>query len=450
MKFTLSIPFNHTALRSTFASLHSRNYRLYFTGQGISLIGTWMQNIALSWLVYRLTGSVFLLGFIGFTSQIPTFILTPLTGVLTDRYDRLKIMILAQVFFMLQALTMAILVLFNLIEVWHIIGLSLIFGIISAFDAPARQSLVIKLIDKPEDLGNAIALNSAIFNGARLVGPAIAGLIIASFGEGICFILNTLSFVAVLGALMKIRIPAMKTYVKSGNFKNSFKEGFQYTFQSVPIRTLILLLAILSLVGFPFIVLLPAYAKEILHGSSDTLGFLMSALGAGALTSAIYMANRRSVLGLGKIISINTCLMGLAIVLSSFSIKLHFSLALFFIGGFSMIMSLAAVNTMLQTIAEEDKRGRVMSFYAMALMGTMPIGNLLAGSVASGIGIPHTLLITGTITVLSGIWFEFNRKSLRRYIRPIYIQKGIMPGFPDDIASDTSEISENTPLNKNK
>jgi MFS family permease len=409
-----------------------------------------MQNIALSWLVYRLTGSVFLLGLIGFTSQIPTFILTPFTGVLTDRYNRLKIMILAQVFFMLQALTMAILVLFNLIEVWHIIGLSLIFGIISAFDAPARQSLVIKLIDKPEDLGNAIALNSAIFNGARLVGPAIAGIIIASFGEGICFVLNTLSFVAVLGALLKIRIPATKSDLKSGNFKKSFAEGFQYTFQSVPIRTLIFLLAILSLVGFPFIVLLPAYAKEILQGSSDTLGFLMSALGAGALTSAIYMANRRSVLGLGKIISINTCLMGLAIVLSSFSTTLHFSLALFFIGGFSMIMSLAAVNTMLQTIAEEDKRGRVMSFYAMALMGTMPIGNLLAGSVASGIGIPHTLLITGTITVLSGIWFEFNRKSLRRYIRPIYIQKGIMPGFPDDIASDTSEISEEIPLKKNK
>jgi len=420
--------------KNIFSSLRSRNYRLYFIGQGTSLVGTWMQNIALSWLVYRLTGSVFLLGLIGFTSQIPTFILAPFTGVLTDRYNRLSIMKLAQVFFMLQALTMALLVLFNIIEVWHIIALSIIFGIISAFDAPARQSLVISLIDNPEDLSNAIALNSAIFNAARLVGPAIAGIIIAAFGEGICFVLNTLSFIAVIWALLKIKLPVKQKSVYAGNLRKSFAEGIQYTFQSVPIRTFIILLAILSLVGFPFIVLLPAYAKEILHGGSDTLGFLMSALGAGALTGAVYMATRKSVLGLGKIISINTCIMGLAIILSSLSEKMQFSLIVFYFGGFSMIMSLAAINTMIQTIADEDKRGRVMSFYAMALMGTMPIGNLLAGSIASGIGIPHTLLIMGTTTVFSGIWFELNRKSLRKYIHPIYIKKGIMPPFPDDMS----------------
>ena len=417
---------DNNALKNIFSSLHSRNYRLYFTGQGVSLIGTWIQNIALSWLVYRLTGSVFLLGLVGFTTQIPTFILAPFTGVLTDRYNKLRIMKLTQVFYMLQALTMAFLVLFNLIEVWHIIALSIVFGTISAFDAPARQSLTIDLIDNPEDLGNAIALNSAIFNSARLIGPAIAGITIALVGEGICFLLNTFSFVAVIWALMLIKIPAKEVTVQASNFKKSLTEGFQYTFQFMPIRTLILLVATLSLVGLPYIVLLPAYAKEVLHGGSDTLGYLMSAMGAGALAGALYMAGRKSALGLEKIISAYTILLGLMIALSSFSENIFLSLIILFIAGLSLILLLAAVNTMLQTIADEDKRGRVMSFYAMALIGTTPIGNLIAGSIASGIGIPHTLLIAGTITVLTGIWFELNRKSLQKQIQPIYESKGIL------------------------
>ncbi|MBL7972367.1 MAG: MFS transporter [Prolixibacteraceae bacterium] len=427
------IPKDFNNIKHIFSSLRSRNYRLYFVGQGVSLIGSWMQNIALSWLVYRLTGSVFLLGLVGFTSQIPTFILAPFTGVLTDRYNRLRIMITAQVFFMLQALCIAFLVLFNLVDVWHIIVLSLIFGVISAFDAPARQSLVIDLIDKPEDLGNAIALNSAIFNGGRLVGPAIAGITIAAVGEGICFLINALSFVAVITALLRIKIPLKKASVRSANFKKSFTEGFHYTFQSVPIRTFILLLASLSLVGLPFVVLLPAYAKEILHGDSDTLGYLMSSLGAGALTGSFYMAARKSVLGLGKIISVSIVVLGVSIALASFSGKIDFSLVVFFFGGLSMILSLSSINTMLQTITDEDKRGRVMSFYAMALMGITPIGNLLAGTVAEGIGITNALLISGLITVFSGIWFGLTRKSLRKYVRPIYVVKGILPRLPEDI-----------------
>ena len=420
-------------IKTIFSSLRSRNYRLYFTGQGISLLGTWMQNIALSWLVYRLTGSVFLLGLIGFTTQIPTFVLSPFAGVLIDRYDRLKIMILAQTFFMIQASVMALLVLLNLIEVWHILVLSLVFGVISAFDAPARQSLVIDLIDKPEDLSNAIALNSAIFNGARLIGPAIAGIIITLVGEGICFSLNALSFIAVIIALMKIRIPNKQAVSQQDDFWRSFREGFQYTFQSVPIRTLIFSVAILSLFGFPFIVLLPAYAKEILLGGSDTLGFLMSALGAGALVGSMYMASRRSVLGLGKVIALNITLFGMTVLLSSFSSILLISLFILFFCGLSMILSLSAMNTMIQTLAEDDKRGRVMSFYAMALMGAQPIGNLLAGSVASGIGIPHTFLIFGSITFLSGIWFSVKRKSLRKYVHPIYRDKGILPSVSPEI-----------------
>jgi MFS family permease len=410
-----------------FSSLRSKNYRLYFAGQSISLIGTWMQNVALSWLVYRLTGSVFLLGLVGFMSQIPMFILAPITGVLTDRFDRLRIMTLAQICFMLQALVMTLLVLFNVIAVWHIIALSLVFGIISAFDAPARQSLVIDLIDRPEDLSNAIALNSAIFNGARLIGPAIAGITIAIVGEGICFLLNTLSFVAVIYALFKIRVPVRKAVIPDTKLKKIFTEGLSYTFKTIPIRMLLIQLALLSLVALPFIVLLPAYAKEILHGSADTLGYLMSSLGAGALTGAIYMASRKSVIGLGRIISLCTSVLGLMIVLASFSQKTYFSLILFYFGGLSMILTIAAINTMIQTIADEDKRGRVMSFYAMALMGTTPIGNLMAGTIASGIGIPYTLLAGGVITIISGALFELKRKSLRKYIRPIYIGKGIIP-----------------------
>ncbi len=430
MAFKNLFPKDLESIQHIFSSLRSRNYRIYFTGQGISLIGTWMQNIAMSWLVYRLTGSVFLLGLIGFTSQIPTFVLAPFTGVLTDRYNRLRIMQLAQVFFMLQALAMALLVLYNVIEVWHLITLSLAFGIISAFDAPARQSLVVDLIDDPKNLGNAIALNSALFNGARLIGPAIAGITIAAVGEGICFLLNTFSFIAVIIALLVIKTPMKPSAKKTEKFKDGFMEGVHYTFQSVPIRTMIILLAFLSLAGFPFIVLLPAYAKEILHGSSDTLGFLMSALGAGALTGALFMASRRSVIGLGGIISMNVCLLGLSLILASFSTKLHYSLIVFFFGGLSMILSLAAINTMLQTIADEDKRGRVMSFYAMALMGTTPIGNLLAGAIASGIGISFTLLAGGVITVLAGIGFQLHRKTLRKYVRPIYIERGILPEIP--------------------
>ncbi|MDD4032332.1 MAG: MFS transporter [Bacteroidales bacterium] len=399
-------------IRTIFSSLRSRNYRLYFTGQGISLLGTWMQNIALSWLVYRLTGSVFLLGLIGFTTQIPTFVLSPFAGVWIDRYDRLKIMILAQTFFMIQASVMALLVLFHLIAVWHILVLSLVFGIISAFDAPARQSLVIDLIDKPEDLSNAIALNSAIFNGARLIGPAIAGFIIALVGEGICFLLNALSFIAVITALMKIHISNKQAVSQQNDFWKSFREGFQYTFQSVPIRTLIFTVAILSLFGFPFIVLLPAYAKEILLGGSDTLGFLMSSLGAGALIGSMYMASRRSVIGLEKLIALNITLFGVSVLLASFSSVLYLSLFILFFCGLSMILSLSAMNTVIQTIAEDNKRGRVMSFYAMALMGAQPIGNLLAGGIASGLGIPHTFLIFGSITFFSGIWFSVARKSL--------------------------------------
>ena len=427
------LPTDLIAFRDMFASLRSRNYRIYFIGQGVSLIGTWMQTVALSWLVYRLTGSVFLLGVIGFTSQIPTFVMAPFTGVISDRHNRLTILKMTQFFFMLQSLAMALLVLFKVIEPWHIVVLSIIFGVISAFDAPARQSLVMDLIDNKAYVGNAIALNSAIFNGARLIGPAVAGIVIAIVGEGICFLINAVSFIAVLLALTLIRIAVKQESSGPADFRESLGEGIRYTFNSIPIRMLILLLAAMSLVGMSYIVLLPAYAKEILHGGSETLGYLMSAMGAGALAGALTMAARKSVLGLTRIIAYGVILMGLSIALASFSAKLYLSMIFFFFTGLTMIMTLSAINTMLQTISDEDKRGRVMSFYAMALMGASPIGNLVAGSIASGIGVEWTMLIAGAITLLSGIWFSMNRKSLRQYIRPIYVSKGILRSLPSEV-----------------
>ena len=409
-----------------FSSLRSKNYRLYFSGQSISLIGSWMQSIAMGWLVYRLTGSKFLLGFIGFSSQIPSFIMSPFAGVIIDRFSRHKIMLWTQMLFMVQALLFSFLVLFNFIQIWHIVALSFVFGFITAFDAPARQSMVIDLIDKPENLGNAIALNSAMFNGARLFGPAIAGVLIAVVKEGPCFLINAFSYAAVIWALYKIQIPP-KVRKEDQNINEGLKEGFRYTFGFKPIKILIILLAVLSLIGLPFTTLMPAYASEVLKGSSHTYGFLMSASGAGALIGAIYLASRKTVLGLGKVIALSSVMFGFSLIGISWSSHLLMSSLFIALAGFFMITAIASINTLVQTLTDEDKRGRVMSFYAMALMGMNPIGNLAAGSLASVIGISYTLLAGGVVVILAGVWFSLIRPSLRKYTLPIYIKKGLVP-----------------------
>jgi len=409
-----------------FSSLESKNYRLYFTGQSISLIGSWMQSIAMSWLVYRLTGSKFLLGFIGFTSQIPSFILSPFAGVITDRFSRHRIMLWTQILFMVQALLLSFLVLFNVIQIWHIVALSLFFGFITAFDSPARQSLVIDLIDKPENLGNAIALNSAMFNGARFFGPAIAGMLIIFIKEGPCFLVNALSYIAVIMALQKIKIPPRVKNETANNIKEELTEGFKYTFGFKPIQVLLILLSFLSLVGLPFAILMPAFAGEVLKGDSNTYGFLMSATGLGAFLGAIYLASRKTVIGLGKIIAFSSVSFGVSLLCLSLISNPLISMFIVFLSGFFMITAIASINTLVQTLTEEDKRGRVMSFYAMALMGMNPIGNFLAGSFASGIGISNTLLYSGIIIMLAGGWFTMVRPSLRKYTHPIYVRKGFV------------------------
>ena len=409
-----------------FRTLRYRNFRLFFGGQCISLVGTWMQQVAVSWLVYRLTDSVFLLGIVGFAGQFPTFLFSPLAGVLSDRWNRRRILVLTQSLSMLQALTLAILVLTGAIAVWHIILLSLFLGCVNALDIPTRQSFVIHMIDDKKDLGNAIALNSAIFNGARFIGPSLAGILIALFGEGICFLINGMSYVAVIAALLSINIFHVTPEKKNTNILQELTEGLNYVYGFKPIRFILLLLALISFMGVPYAVLMPAFARDLLHGGAHTLGFLMSASGAGALTGAMYLASRKSVLGLGRIIPLAAGIFGAGLIgLSLFPI-FWFSLLLMFISGFGVMVHVASSNTLLQTIVDDNKRGRVMSFFAVSFMGMMPFGSLMAGTLAGFIGITDTIMIGGACCVVGAILFSRKLTLLRSIIRPIYVEKGIV------------------------
>ncbi len=415
-----------TGLKIIFRSLQYRNYRLFFGGQSISLIGTWVQRIAMPWLVYSLTGSVFLLGVVGFAGQIPTFLLAPFAGVLTDRWNRYHILIITQILAMIQALILAFLFFIGTIEVWHIISLSVVLGCINAFDIPARQAFVVEIVEKKEDLGNAIALNSSMVNGARLLGPSIAGVLIASTGEGICFLLNGLSYLFVIVSLILMKVKSQKREIQNPNLIKELKEGFCYTFGFAPLKFIILLLGLISLVGMPYAVLMPVFAKEILHGGPHTFGFLMGASGAGALMGAIYLASRRSVLGLGKIIPLSAGIFGFGLVTFSLSRLFLLSLILMIITRLGMMLQMASSNTLLQTIVDDDKRGRVMSFYTMAFMGTAPFGSFLAGGLASFLGAPNTLIIGGIVCVLGALIFASKLTELRKMVHPIYVRLGII------------------------
>jgi MFS family permease len=410
-----------------------RNYRLFFGGQGISLIGTWMQQIAMSWLVYRLTNSAFLLGLIGFAGQIPTFVLTSIAGVFADRWDRRRLLILTQVLAMLQAFLLAFLTFTGHIAVWHLVVLSLFLGMINALDIPVRQSFVIDLVENKDDLGNAIALNSVMFNGARLVGPSIAGLLISIVGEATCFFLNGISFLAIVIALLAMNIPGKKRKSESMPFFQGLKDGYQYTFGFAPTRYIILLLGLISMMGMPYLVLMPIFAKDILHGGPHTLGFLMGASGIGALIGALYLASRKTVLGLGRLIVISSGTFGLGLIVFSLSRYNQLSLLMMLLTGFGMIVHMAASNTILQTIVDEDKRGRIMSFYAMAFMGMAPFGSLLAGSLASKIGAPNTLVISGLACIIGSLLFLTKLPLIRELVRPIYAQMGIIREMPTEL-----------------
>jgi MFS family permease len=409
-------------------ALGHRNYRLFFAGQSISLVGTWMTRIATSWLVYRLTGSALLLGVVGFAGQIPTFLLSPFAGVLVDRWNRHRLLVATQVLAMLQSLALGVLALAGVINIRHLILLSLFQGLINSFDMPARQAFVVQMVERREDLPNAIALNSSMVNAARLVGPSLGGVIIAAVGEGWCFLLDGLSYVAVIVSLlaMKILKPA-ESRVSAGGVFQQFREGWAYVSGFSPVRNILLLLALVSLVGMPYTVLMPVFANEILRGGPYALGWLMAASGVGALSGAMFLAARRSVVGLGKFIPLMAGAFGAGLIAFSFSRWLWLSLILMVMTGLGFMVQMAVSNTLLQTILEEDMRGRVMSFYTAAFMGTAPFGSLLAGSVADRIGAPRTLLFGGLGCVAGALWFARSLPALRRDVRPIYVRKGILP-----------------------
>ncbi|MGA6981519.1 MAG: MFS transporter [Candidatus Sulfotelmatobacter sp.] len=407
-------------------ALRHRNFKLFFIGQSISLIGTWMTRVATSWLVYRLTGSALLLGLVGFAGQIPTFLLAPFAGVLVDRLDRRKMLVWTQALAGLQSLALAGLTIGKVINIHEVVWLSVMQGLINAFDMPGRQAFLVQMVEDKQDLGNAIALNSSMVNMARLVGPALAGIVIGSVGEGYCFLIDGLSYLAVIASLlmMKVKVAAVKRATTS--MVQQLKEGWTYVRGFAPIRTILLLFALISLMGMPFMVLMPIFAAQVLHGGPHTLGFLLGASGVGALISAISLAMRKTVRGLTTMIQIAAVVFGAGLI--GFGLSRFFLLSMFLmlIVGFGMMQGLAASNTVIQTLVPEDKRGRVMSYYTMAFVGMAPFGSLLAGTLAHHLGAPHAVMITGAFCLAGSAWFTTQLKSIRQVMRPIYIEMGII------------------------
>jgi MFS family permease len=424
-------------LAGAFRALRHRDFRLFFAGQGLSLVGTWMQQVGMSWLVYRLTGSAFALGAVGFAAQFPTFIVAPLAGVLADRWNRHRIVLVAQALSMLQALLLAALVLTGAVRVWHVVALAAALGIINGFDIPARQAFLIQLVRGPADLANAIALNSSMFNAARLVGPAVAGLLIAVAGEGLVFLLNGVSYLAVLGALLAMRVAPAAPRGAGTPMLRYFREGLAYAWNFGPIRSLLGLLTLVNLLGVPYIVLMPVFATDVLRGGPHTLGFLTSAAGLGALAGALYLAGRTTVLGLGRVIVVFTLVFGLGLVAFAASRTIPGSLGVLLAVGFGVMVVTASTNTVLQTVVEEDKRGRVMALYTMAFMGMAPVGALLSGALAQRVGAPATVAIGGVAMLGTAAWFARRLPELRREVHPIYHQLGILPEVAQGLQTAT-------------
>ena len=409
-------------------ALAYRNYRLFFGGQVVSLVGTWITTTATNWLVYRLTGSALALGSIAFASQFPAFLLGPFAGILVDRVDRHRLLVVTQTISMLQSFALAALVLSNRITIEWIVVLSIVQGLVNAFDMPARQAFLLTMIDSKDDLGNAIALNSSMVNLARLAGPSIAGVIIAATGEGWCFLVDGLSYIAVIVALLKMRVAPRAADPRSRRGAwHQLTEGFRYAFGFHPIRSIILLLAVVSLVGVPYSVLMPVFATTVFHGGPHTLGILMTSSGCGALLGALWLASRRSVIGLGRVIVVATALFGAGLIAFSFTHVLWLAIPFLVIAGFGFMVQMASSNTVIQTIVDDEKRGRVMSFYMMAFLGTAPFGSLIAGSLSSHIGPGRTLFVGGTCCILGALWFANALPAIRAAVRPIYVRLGILP-----------------------
>lgn len=420
-------------LSSTFRALRHRNFQLFFAGQFVSLTGTWMQSVAQSWLVYRLTGSVILLGLIGFCNQIPVFLLAPVGGAFADRHNRRTILMITQSCAMIFALLLAVLTLSGTVQVWHLFVIAACFGIANAFDIPTRQAFAVDMVGR-EDLINAIALNSSMFNGARIVGPAIAGILVAAVGEGWCFLGNAVSYIAVLTglSLMKI-VPAIRPRV--GSTLSNIAEGFKFVAGTKPIRALLLLLGLVSLMGMPYAVLMPLFADKILGGGSATLGLLMGASGIGALIAALSLAARKQVFGLGKWVSFASAGLGVSLILFSFSRTFWLSLLLLVPVGFSMMIQMSSSNTLVQAMVPDALRGRVMSVYSMMFMGMAPFGALLAGTIAGYLGAPYTVALGGTACIAGSILFSLRLPKLASEGREMIVSLQMTGGVPASKAS---------------
>ncbi len=434
------IPTNFSGFMRIFSSLKNRNFMLYFTGQVISLCGSWIQYVAMSWLVYRLTDSIILLTTVAFLNQIPYLIVTPFAGVFSDRYNKYRIIVITQFMFMALALTLAAITLTDVVQVWHLMVLSLLSGCVGAFEAPARQSFYSKLVPK-KDMTNAIALNSVTINGARFIGPTIGGLLIALVGEGWCFLVNGVSYIAVLIALFMMSLQPFKpSKVQNGIF-NQLREGLTYINASLPLKTVILFVAAISFFGLPFMAVMPALVKDILGGDSELLGYLTSSIGAGALVAALYLAARKQIKGLGKVVTLCGLIMGAGLILLAFIRLPWLACLVAFPTGFAMIGSMAAANTLLQAITADDKRGRVMSFFSMSFAGMAPLGGMLYGVVSEAWSLPVTLFGAGAVCLLTGVVYEWYRPAVRAAAHNHLATQSIVP----EIASGI-DLAEKNPF----
>jgi MFS family permease len=412
-----------------FRALRHRNFRLFFTGQGLSLVGTWMQRIAMGWLVYRLTDSALVLGMIGFASQVPSFLVAPFAGVIADRVDRHRLLFVTQVAAMLQALLLAMLVMSGQVQVWHLFALGVMLGVVNGFDMPVRQAFVSQMVDNRADLGNAIALNSTLVNGSRLIGPSLAGLLIALWGEGICFLLNGLSYLAVLYSLRVMRFPkgGDTKEMRADSLFRQLREGARYAGGFPPIRELLMLLAAFSLFGLPYLQLLPVFARDILNGGPEAMGWLMGATGVGALVGAWMLARRDTVIGLGSFIGRAALVFGFALSVFSFSTQFWLSLVMMPFIGFGQVAMFAAGNTLLQNLVDDDKRGRVMSFYSMTWMGFFPLGTLIMGALADQLGAGRAVFAGTIVFMVLGAFFLTRVPRLRAMALPVYHRNGVLP-----------------------
>lgn len=415
------------SLSTTFRALRSRNYRLYFWGQSLSLIGTWMQQVALGWLVYRLTDSAFLLGVVGFSSQIPTLFLAPLTGVAADRFPRRAILVATQSLFMVQALALAAIVLLGVETIPIIILLSLFHGVVMAFDAPARHAFVVEIVGSRDDLSNGIALNSALFHASRLIGPSSAGILIMLWGEGICFLANGLSYLTTIAALLAIRLAPVAARREEGRILSQFADGVRYARGSLPIKSILLLVAFVCFVGMPYTTLLPIIARDVLHGDSTTFGYLMSGAGIGAVSGALYLASRPGNAALLRNIMIAPAVFGIGAMGLAFSRSFPLSFAILAVSAFGMMTVMATSNTVLQEVVSERMRGRVMSLYTLSFFGSVPFGNLLAGSLAAHLGAPVTIFMAGVLCIGAAAVFRMYYGEIEKRL--------IAPGTGEAISS---------------